>query len=116
MICKYFLVKSHEEKEEIWPKVAHRYSELTGENVDRQDLRLAFKTFARVAHTRDKAFQREVAETGGGTNKKPGIYHVQNSDYCSPFYFTNMTRNALLSSHVNVLHVIYLESDQNIKQ
>ena len=33
MICKYFLVKSHEEKEEIWPKVAHRYSEVTGENV-----------------------------------------------------------------------------------
>ena len=77
MICKYFLVKSHEEKEEIWPKVANRYSELTGENVDRQDLRQAFKTFARVAHTRDKAFQREVAETGGGTNKEPGIYHVQ---------------------------------------
>ena len=85
MICKYFLVKSHEEKEEIWPKVAHRYSELTGDNVDRQDLRQAFKTFARVAHTRDKAFQREVAETGGGTNKKPGIYHVQNSDCCCPF-------------------------------
>ena len=89
MICKYFLIKSPEEKEEIWPKVAHRYSELTGDNVDRQDLRQAFKTFARVAHTRDKAFQREVAETGGGTNKKPGIYHVQNSDYCWPF-FTNM--------------------------
>ena len=77
MICKYFLVKSNEEKEEIWPKVAHRYSDLTGGNIGWQDLKQAFKTFTRIAHSRDKAFLREVAETGGGTNKEPGIYHVQ---------------------------------------
>ena len=98
MICKYFLVKSNEEKEEIWPKVAHRYSDLTGGNIGWQDLKQAFKTFARVAHTRDKAFQREVAETGGGTNKEPGIYHVQNFGLLLAFFANLITTSDILRS------------------